>query len=265
VTHDTKKRRKFDLLQRFISVMHSQESVMTADIPRWQDLLTRMLAQDTPAEMVSEVEPYQAQPALGMDLTLTWREALLPALLLSEETVPVSAHFPAAWSAARYVDLLTPFPCCIGMAPQFLQQIQALLENSQHFFVQTLPVSRPRFTAEPTLDSKTVISQLAVARLAGDHDKSRELITQLAVSELQKNELGAQHWLEGDRDTAAMIWNELPADHPVIAFNQALAALSSKDAKQGKACLQRAIDGFDESTGWHHLSELYLALAEAGL
>lgn len=238
---------------------------MTASMPRWQDLFTRMLAQDTPVEIDSEVEPYQAQPALGMDLPFTWNEALLPARLLSEESIAVSAHFPAAWSAARYVDLVTPFPCCTGMAPQFLQRIQTLLENSKHFFEQTAPVSRPRFTAEPTLDSKTVISQLAVARLAGDHDKSRELISQLDGELLQKNELAAQHWMEGDSETAATMWNDLPADHPVITFNQAIAALARGDKKQGKACLQRAISGFDQSTGWHHLSELYLVLAEGGL
>lgn len=236
---------------------------MTSSMPRWQDLFTRMLAQESPAEIASEVEPYQAQPALGIDLALTWCEAMLPATMLSD--VAVSAHFPAAWGAARHVDLLTTFPCCIGMAPQFLQRIQALLENSKHFFEQTLPASRPRFTAEPTLDSKTVISQLAVARLAGDHAKSRELISQLDGEVLQKNELAAQHWLEGDRDTAAWIWNDLPASNPVIAFNQAIAALARNETKQGKACLQRSIIGFDENTGWHHLSELYLALAEAGV
>lgn len=238
---------------------------MNASMPRWQDLFTRMLAQDTPVEIVSEVEAYQAQPALGIDLSLTWNEALLPARLLSKDAVHVSAHFPAAWSAARHVDLLIPFPCCTGMAPQFLQRIHALLENNGEFFQQSMNTSRPRFTAEPTLDSKTVISQLAVARLAGDHDKSRELITQLDGEVLQKNEHASQHWLEGDRDTAASIWNDLPADHPVIAFNQALVALAHRETKQGKARLQHAIDGFDENTGWHHLSELYLALAEAGV
>lgn len=238
---------------------------MTTSMPRWQDLLTRMLAQDSPVEIDSEVEPYQAQPALGIDLALTWNEALLPARLLSEDSVLVSAHFPAAWSAARHVDLLSPFPCCIGLAPQFLQRIHVLLENSRQFFQQTMNTSRPRFTAEPTLDSKTVISQLAVARLAGDHDKSRELIPQLEGSVLQKNELAAQRWLEGDRDTAALIWNDLPTEHPVIAFNQALVALASNETKLGKGYLQRAINGFDQSTGWHHLSELYLVLAEAGV
>ncbi|HQR42685.1 MAG TPA: hypothetical protein PLX97_08370 [Gemmatales bacterium] len=235
---------------------------MNTTHPRWQDLLTKLLHQEHVDEPVSEVEPYQAQPALGLDLGLAWNDAVLPGLLLADGELRLASRYPGAWAAARHQALTGPFPCCIGLAPQFLQSIQGILNNATAFLQQPVVNQTGNMTAEQTLDNKTPLSQLAIARLAGDHGKAAELIPQLDGELLQQNERAAQLWLEGDRVAARQQWDSLDDSQPVIAFNQGLAALVAGDTRRGRECLTRAAKGFSDTTGWHHLAELYLALAQ---
>lgn len=234
---------------------------MNTTTPRWQDLLAKLIHQDHHEAPNSEVELYQAQPALGLDLGIAWSEALLPGELLAEEEPRVSARFPASWNAARHINLAAPFPCSIGMAPQFLQKIDAIMENAEAFFQQET-VGMPMLSADITLDNKTPLSQMAIARIAGDAQKIEALIPQLDGELLQKNERAAQLWFAGRRDEAREAWDSLDGENPVIAFNQGLAAMAAGDVERGRECLTNAIEGFSESTGWHHLAELYLAVAE---
>lgn len=235
---------------------------MNALTPRWQDLFFKLLQADHHEAQPSEVELYQAQPALGFDLDIAWNEAVLPGKLLSAEEPRLAARYPSAWDAARNVNLCSPFPCCIGMAPQFLQKIDRLLENSAAYFQQeSMPLSSG-FTAESTFDNKTILSQMAIARLAGDIEGVRRMIPQLDGELLQKNELAAELWFAGKREEAAEAWGNLESTHPVIAFNKGLSSLSLGRTSDGKRWLTAAAKGFDESTGWRHLAELYLAAAQ---
>jgi hypothetical protein len=233
---------------------------MTMTHPRWQDLLTKLLHQEHVDEPVSEVDPYQAQPALGLDLSLAWSDAILPGILLSDNEPQLPARFPGAWAAARHQAFTGPFPCAIGLAPQFLQRIDGILNNGLGFLQQPVS-SQVGNLASQTLDNKTVLSQLAIARLAGDHGRANELIRQLDGDLLQRNERAAQQWLEGQRTEAREQWDAIASDEPVIAFNQGLAALVAGDIRRGRARLTSAAQGFADTTGWHHLAELYLALA----
>ena len=234
---------------------------MNTTTPRWQDLLAKLLHQDHHESPQSEVELYQAQPALGLDLAMAWNEAMLPGVLLAEVEPKMKSRFPAAWNAARNLSLAAPFPCCVGMAPQFLQKIDGILDNADVFFQQevTLPTA---MSAEVNLENKSPLSQLAVARLAGDVALSNRLINELDGELIQKNEQAAQLWLSGNRADARQIWDDLETENPVIAFNQGLAALAAGDREHGRERLNVAVQGFEESTGWHHLAELYLAIAQ---
>ena len=233
---------------------------MNTTTPRWQDLLAKVIQQDHHEVPTSEVELYQAQPALGLDLGIAWSEALLPGQILADEELRVQARFPTSWNAARQVSLSAPFPCCIGMAPQFLQKIDGIMENADDFFQQE-SLGMPALSADITLDNKTPLSQLAIARLAGDVNQIEHLIPQLDGELLQKNERAAQLWFAGRREEARDAWDSLDGENPIVAFNQGLAALAQGDTEQGRACLTKAVEGFPESTGWHHLAELYLAVA----
>jgi hypothetical protein len=151
---------------------------MTATLqPRWQDLFTKLLQQSTlePADAGSEVELYQAQPALGFDTALAWNEALLPALLLAESPLKLGSHQPGAWSSAHHVSIDGLFPCCIGLAPQFLQKIDSILNDAGSFFQRKQTERANTQSFEPTLDAKSPYAQLALARLMGDHAASARL------------------------------------------------------------------------------------------
>jgi hypothetical protein len=234
---------------------------MTATTPRWQDLLQRLIHADHPDEPMSEVEPYQAQPALGLDLATAWNDALLPATLLDSDA-HVSARFPTGWQAARYLCFAAPFPCCTGLAPQFLQNISGIMNDASNYFQQQLPGFSSVSGAEMTLETKSVLSQLALARVGGDATRTSELIDQLDNEHLRQNERAAQLWLSGDRTQAESLWHDIDLNHPVIAFNRGLAALANGQHQRGQGCMTRAARGFPESTGWHHLAELYLAVSE---
>lgn len=235
---------------------------MTATHPRWQDLLTKLLHDEHQDAASSEVEPYQAQPALGIDLGLMWQEAMLPGIVLADDTPRISSHFPTAWNAARYQQRESLFPCCIGLAPQFLHTIDGIISDARSFFEQPpQPVTRST-SFEPTLETRSIYTQLALARLAGDADTANRLIDQLEGETLQKNERAAQLWLTGDRVSARDLWDSLPGDTPVVAFNQGIAALAAGETPRGRKCLRRAVDGFEETTGWNHLAALYLAVVE---
>lgn len=235
---------------------------MTTTHPRWQDLFTKLLQQEHHETAASEVEPYQAQPALGVDLGLMWQEAMLPGTLLAADTPRLTSRFPSGWNAARYQQLGSLFPCCIGLAPQFLQKIDGIMSDAKSFFQQSHQLLTSSTSFEQTLETKSVYTQLALARLAGDAEAANRLIDHLDGEVLQKNERAAQLWLTGDRESARDLWDDLPSKNPVFAFNQGIAALAAGDTSRGQKCLHRAVEGFEETTGWNHLATLYLAVVE---
>lgn len=239
------------------------EKVSPTNQPRLQDLLAHFLrAQHQLPELpMSEVELYQAQPALGLELNLAWSDALLPARMLSEAKNWQNQEIPADWAPqARTVSWSAPFPCCIGLAPQFLQHISSLLHSTEKFF-QT-PLQLTAQTTWPTLRAASLTGQLAAARLCGQNIHVTAILDSLSDpqdSMLKQNEKAAQEWLQGNHSQAEKIWQKLPSDQPVVAFNQSLACLQRGDVTAGIRLLSRAAKGFATESGWHHLAELYLA------
>ena len=73
---------------------------MNTTHPRWQDLLTKLLHQEHVDEPVSEVEPYQAQPALGLDLGLAWPVGRTHSPAVDLLTQALRTHAAAATQAA---------------------------------------------------------------------------------------------------------------------------------------------------------------------
>lgn len=230
--------------------------------PRWQDLLAHYLEGVHEVAVEGEVEPYQAQPALGLDLATAWQDALLAGTLLGE--LAPAGSYPDAWQHTRSYQWAAPFPCCVGLAPQFLQQIQHLMEDTGRFFAMTPELPEDGLHESPVADAPWLL-RLAVARATGDLAGVETVLGQPGghAELLLQNERAAQAWFRGDRAGAARLWDELPSALPVIAFNQALAALSRGEFDRGRQHLATAASGFADTTGWRHLADLYrVALGE---
>src|SRR5437764_1284808 len=74
------------------------------------------------------------------------------------------------------------------------------------------------------------------------------------------NETAALQWHRGEREQAARSWQALPESVPVL-FNRGMAALFLGRPVEARAELRKAVERLPESSGWHHLGRLYLALA----
>ena len=68
--------------------------------------------------------------------------------------------------------------------------------------------------------------------------------------------------MSGRADEAKSIWATLPESAPVV-FNRGVAELFGGSAKLAIGHFKKAIKLIPESSGWHHLAQLYLAIAES--
>jgi hypothetical protein len=71
-----------------------------------------------------------------------------------------------------------------------------------------------------------------------------------------RNQAAAVRWLRGD-DRSAEAWASISG----AAFNRGVAALFSGEAAHAEGSFREAAARFPESSGWKHLTELYLVLA----
>src|SRR5437762_807428 len=107
---------------------------------------------------------------------------------------------------------------------------------------------------------------LAALRLARQWDAAEALVranagrVPAAWADAWANEEAALLWHRGQKDEAARRWRELPESVPVL-FNRGMAALFTGRPAAARADLRRAVERLPESSGWHHLGRLYLALA----
>jgi tetratricopeptide (TPR) repeat protein len=75
------------------------------------------------------------------------------------------------------------------------------------------------------------------------------------------NEEAALAWHRGQADEAAQLWRSQPESVPVL-FNRGMAALFLARPAESRRWLSQAVVQLPETSAWHHLGRLYLALAE---
>jgi hypothetical protein len=241
--------------------MHEQQPLSPQ--PRWQTLVAHFLQrqQQFPDMPMSEVELYQAQPALSLEPAATWPDALLPGALLAVPGSWEEVACAPAWAVQlRTLQWSAPFPCCLGLVPQCLQKVAPLLQDVRTFFQNPLRLGSS--TGSMGDETAPLVSRLAAARVAGDDALVRELIPGIGQSfgsVCQENESASQAWLRGEYEEAEKRWNTLSGEHPVVALNQALAMLRRGAIASGRSSLEQARTGFAATSGWNHLAELYLA------
>jgi hypothetical protein len=221
-----------------------------------------------------EVVPYEAGPVQPIDARLAWEEAtavigfLAPGHKTNGWQAPphwpalVAAHEPAAGVAFS-----------LGNFPQLVRDLHMLVQPARLRGLRPA-ASRPA-TVPALLDwaveaaTKKRFPQLLLAigslRLAKLFERAEEIIQAQdeAVPTPWRaawdNETAALAWHRGREEEARALWLGQPASVPVL-FNRGMSALFLDQPAAARPALQEVVGQIPETSAWHHLAQLYLAL-----
>jgi hypothetical protein len=157
-------------------------------------------------------------------------------------------------------------PFALGNYPQMVRHLPPLLAHD-------LPGLRatPARSASASLrewaarihDCPQTLLAAAVLRMAGDLDAAAAILRQQVPGpwrDFQANELAALAWRGGDAEAALQQWQRCPERAPV-RFNCGMACLFLGRPEEAQEGLRCAVAELPETSAWHHLGQLYLALA----
>ena len=252
--------------------------------PRLDELFVSYLQQRStaalaePAVRESEVELHHAASLAIVDARQAFNDAIaVVGWLCDDRSAVAHVQSPPGWGAfVHEQDTVVPIPFCVGHYPQMLRDVAPLLsaEPPSSLLAETADpqemndvaawgtnMLRGRRWAEATLAA-------AVLRMTRQEDKACNLLGEVKRAApagwqpLLGNEEAALAWAAGDRRRAADLWtaHPLPARPPIL-FNRGLAALFADRTEEAGKLLHEAVQQLPESSPWHHLGQLYLALA----
>ncbi len=230
--------------------------------PSIADLTDRMLkariAEPTDAAE-PEVEPYEVLNGFRTDPRTAYVDAVAALKLLGVKDLPSS--LPPEW--ASYVQLLpatVAVPMAAGRFPQQVRDLGALLEG-EAVHTPTPPSEASGFNAMrgwvKKQDNGAAKLAAGIARSLGD-----DPAVPTGSDAVSANERAAALWTVGDVSPAVKLWLAMP-DSPVAWFNRGMCLLFTDRAAEAIPHLRKAVASLPDTTGWQHLAELYLAVAES--
>ena len=203
--------------------------------PSISDLTQRLIRNrvaTVDAVMESLVELHDGNSAFRTDPRTAWADATF-ALTFFGGKAP--NDIPAEWAFQTNLAAASPaIPLAIGTFPQGLRDVTPLLNQTE--YKELLP------------QQGTVLSSLV--RPGGS-----------VSTDCVENERAAELWQTGRTQEALEVWKQLPAS-PVASFNLGMAKLFMGQAAEAMPHLNSASEQLPESSGWKHLANLYLALAQ---
>ncbi len=231
--------------------------------PTIADLTDRMLkaTELVPFDAAEpEVEPYEVLNGFRTDPRTAYVDAVAALKILGEQGVPLAV--PPEW--AGYVQQLggaVAVPMAAGRFPQQVRDLGAMLDaDAKHTPVR--PTEAVGFSSLRSWvkkqDNSTAAGRLAAGIARGLGDDATIPNGHDAVS---ANERAAALWTVGDTSPAVKLWLSMP-DSPVAFFNRGMALLFTGRAEEAVSHLRNAAKSLPETSGWQHLAELYLAVAE---
>lgn len=218
-------------------------------------------------EPAGDVVPHDAAPTQPIDPKQAWADAR--AVLEHFAGLPkVEWPVPPDWAAlVTNQEPAVALPFCIGNTPQLVRELQSLLAGN---LIERRSAPSPesiapaaRDWAHGVKDYPHLLLAAAVLRLAGDFDRAAELLQRpvpVPWRAVHGNEEAALLWQRGQTKLAAERWAKLEPSVPT-QFNRGMSALCLGDASTATAELTAAVAMLPESSPWHHLGQLYLALA----
>ncbi len=218
------------------------------------------------AEPSDEVVPYDSVPVQPVNPRLAWDDAVAVVPHLAAALPPLAV--PPDWPtlvAAQEPAVAVAF--CLGNFPQMVRNLHPLLAGGDLAALRAVP-GRPAVPGlvEWARGARGAQALLAagVLRLAGRFDDAEAVLRSADVpapwEPLRTNEAAALDWHRGRADEALASWQAQPDSVPV-RFNRGMAALFLGQIGEAHAALTEAVGGLPETSAWHHLGQLYLALA----
>jgi hypothetical protein len=226
------------------------------------------------ADLDGQVVPHEAVPVQPVDPRLAWGGALA-----------VVHHFPAArtetsWTAPPDWPVLVAnhepavaLAFCAGNFPQLVRNLHPLLSGGD-LTVLRQSSGRPMSILPSLLQWATesraypqVLLAAGVLRLARHFEAAAELLgsrddVPATWQAPRANEEAALAWHGGRAEEALALWQAQKASVPVL-FNRGMAALFLGRPAEAHASLTEAVAQMPDTSAWHHLGHLYLALATA--
>jgi tetratricopeptide (TPR) repeat protein len=223
-----------------------------------------------------EVEPYDAGPAQPVEPRLAWDEAVAAVRSFEAPAAARKWKAPPEWPAlVASQEPVAALAFCAGNFPQLVRNLQPLLQAKDLTALRGNP-GRPAEApglvewAEAAARKGEPADALLAAgalRLARQFDRAAEVLRRRPAGDGWRaawaNEEAALAWHRGRADEAAASWRGQPDSAPVL-FNRGMAALFLGRPDEARAALRGAAALLPEAGAWHHLAQLYLALAEIG-
>ncbi|MCU0704213.1 MAG: hypothetical protein MUF18_09590 [Fimbriiglobus sp.] len=206
-----------------------------------------------------EVEPYEVLNGFRTDPRTAFVDAVASLKLLGVNDLPRS--LPPEWAA--YVQMMpatVAVPMAAGRFPQQVRDLAELLDG-EAVHKPTPPSEASGFT---TLRQWVAKQENGGAKLAAGIARSLgdDPAVPTGSDAVSANERAAALWTVGDVSPAVKLWLAMP-DSPVAWFNRGMCLLFTDRAAEAIPHLRKAVASLPETSGWQHLAELYLAVAES--
>jgi hypothetical protein len=226
------------------------------------------------ADPEGQVVPHEAVPVQPVDPRLAWDDALTVADHFSTPRTAPRWQTPPEWPtlvAAQEPAVSLAF--CLGNFPQMVRNLQPLLHGGDLMLLRQAS-NRPASVAPAVVSWATqasgypqVLLAVGVLRLARRFEEADERLTATGKAPtvwqaLRSNEEAALAWHRGLAEEALASWQAQKASVPVL-FNRGMAALFLGRVSEARTALREAVAQLPDSSAWHHLGHLYLALAAA--
>ncbi|MGE3805310.1 MAG: hypothetical protein AB7K24_11615 [Gemmataceae bacterium] len=245
--------------------------------PNLSELLSRYLERqhEASAQGLTAVEgdviPFEAVPVQPVEPRLAWDEAR--AALDFFRKGATAGSTPPDWpTLVAGQEPAFAVALAAGNYPQLVRDLHRLLQARSPSLLQPAggrPVAASSLPGWAGGDHPFPETLLAVGtlRLARYFDDAQELVDRHADEvpaewrDAWENERAALAWHQGRAREAHDLWCRMPDSAPVL-FNRGMSALFLDRPKDARTWLNKAVAEIPETSAWHHLGRLYLALAE---
>lgn len=229
------------------------------------------------ADPDGQVVPHEAVPVQPVDPRLAWEDALAVVHWSKRGEAPVPQldwETPPDWPglvAGQEPAIALAF--CVGNFPQMVRNLQPLLSGGDLTALRQA-TTRPAIVPPVLLEwTNTVrgyphlLLAAGILRLVRRFDEASELLKANGKAPtnwqgLRTNEEAALVWHRGDAEEALALWQAQKPSVPVL-FNRGMAALFLGRPADAGTALEQAVTQLPETSAWHHLGHLYLALTAA--